>query len=162
MRKLLAIIGLFLLTVGTSAPVFAAPNTTHGQVCDSTTTLVARGKFKTKECFNICNKYAAADDGAACTEYEFKGLPDLIILEKVENDANCSADVTFTFQTGPVTGGTPAYDMDASAVTLNDAADRVVIVVSDAPPNAFLFTAVTNDTACTDVDVRMYLINYSP
>ncbi len=156
MRRLFLTIGLALLL---AAPAFGAANTTHGQDCDSTITKPRAGHWRTVDCVNLCNLYAAADDGAACTEYEFKGLPDIIILEKDENDANCSANVTFTFTTGPVTGGSPSYDFDSSAVTLNDAADRLVIVVEDGPLDAFLFINVTNDTACTDVDVRMYLIN---
>jgi len=159
MRNLLAVIGLILLL---AAPAFGAANTTHGQDCDSTTTVFAAGRYRTLECINVCNNYAAVDDDAECTEYEFKGLPDLIVLEKVENDASCSADVTFTITTGPVTGGTPGYDLDTTAVALNDASDRAVIDVSQAPIDAFLFINVTNDTACTDVDVVMHLLYHKP
>ena len=57
-----------------------------------------------------------------------------------------------------MTGGTLAYDLDSTAVALNDANDRIILIVRDARPDAFLFITVTNDTSCTDVDVRMYLI----
>lgn len=151
---------LLVLLIATciAHPVFAAPNTTHGQACDTDITVPVRGEFRTSQCINLCNNYAAADDGAECTEYEFKGVPNLIVFEREENDANCTNNPTFTLKTGPVTGGTPSYDLDSTAVVLNDADDRIIIIVESAPPDAFLFITVTDDLACTDVDVRMYLI----
>ncbi len=146
-----------LLALLLAGPAIAAPNTTHGQSCDSDVGLVNKGQFRVAECVNLCNNHAQADDDSECTEYEFKGVPDLVILEREENDANCSGDPTFTFTTGPTTGGSPSYALDTTAVVLNDATPRVVFVMANGIFDSFLFIAVSNDTACTDVDVRMYL-----
>lgn len=159
MRNVLVTLISFVL-LAWAGLAFGAPNTTHGQSCDSDITKVLRGRYRAIGCVNLCNNYAAADDGAACTEYEFKGVPDLIVLEREDNDAGCAGDVTFTFTTGPVTGGTPSYGLDATTVVLNDATDRLIFVMKDFSMDAFLFTAVATDTSCTDVDVRMYLISY--
>ena len=43
-------------------------------------------------------------------------------------------------------------------MVLNDTTERIVFVLDNGPMDIFLFTAVSNDTACTDVDVRMSLI----
>jgi hypothetical protein len=155
MRNLFVILGLILLAL----PAFGAPNTTHGQQCDSDINLIESGSQRTASCVNLCNNYAVADDGAACTEYEFKGVPDIIILEREENDANCTNDPTFTFTTGPTTGGSPDYPLDATAVVLNDAVERLIFLQDKGPMNSYLFIAVSDDAGCTDVDVRMYLIN---
>jgi hypothetical protein len=154
MRSLyLAILAIIFL----ATPAFGAPNTTHGQDCDDDIVLIERGYIQEGGCINLCNNYAAADD-AGCTEYKFDGLPHMIVLEKEENDAGCSADVTFTFTTGPVSGGTPSYALDTTAVTLNDAADRLTFLLKDMHIDSYLFIDIADDTGCTDVDVRMYLI----
>jgi hypothetical protein len=156
MRNLLVTLGLIILL--SAVPAFGAPNTTHGQTCDSDITLIESGVHRSMGCVNLCNNYAVADDGAACTEYEFKGVPDIIVLEREENDSNCANDPTFTFTTGPVTGGSPDYPLDTTTVVLNDAVPRIVFIQDKGPMDAFLFTAVSDDASCTDVDVRMYLI----
>jgi hypothetical protein len=157
MRNLFVTFGLILLL--SAVPAFGAPNTGHGGACDSTITLIEGGAHRTASCVNLCDNYAVADDGAACTEYEFKGVPDIIIMERDENDANCTNDPTFTLTTGPTTGGDPAYPLDTTAVALKDAVPRIVFLQDKGPMNSFLFIAVSDDAGCTDVDVRMYLIN---
>jgi len=132
-----------------------------GDGCDTDSQGQVTGAgWRTITCVQLCDAKVEAD--SSCTEFDFNTISraDLIILEREENDANCS-DVggpTFTFTTGPVTGGTPDYDLSGSVVILNDTTDRVVIDSSAAAPNRYLFTAIADDTACTDVDVRMYLV----
>jgi hypothetical protein len=158
MRSLIVILGLILLAL----PAFAADNTTHGQQCDSDITLIEGGVHRTHSCVNLCNNYAVTDSGDsedACTEYEFNGVPDIIILEREENNTDCTNDPTFTFTTGPITGGDPDYPLDTTAVVLNDAVERLIFLQDKGPMNSFLFTAVSDDAGCSDVDVRMYLIN---
>jgi len=159
MRNFLATILFTLLSVGTA---YGAANTTHGQECDADVkaSLIKKGIYEVGECTNICNNHAAADDDAECTEHQFIGYGDLIVYEREENDANCSGDPTFTIKGGPVAGGTPSYDLDSTAVVLNDATPRAVIIMSSIVMPSFITIYVTNDAACTDVDVRMYVVTY--
>jgi hypothetical protein len=111
-------------------------------------------------CTNICNNYAAADDNALCTTFQFVGLPDIVVLEKEDNGSGgteCQADATFTITTGPTAAG-PKYPLDTSPVVLDDTTTRIVFPQANGPFDAFLFVDVTDDTGCTDVDVRMYTI----
>jgi hypothetical protein len=152
---------LITLLAGT---VWAADNNTHGQPCDSDIVIMPKKGEWRSYCTNICNNFAASDTVSdACTEFKFVGLPDIIILERELNDANCAGDITFTFTTGPTSGGTvdgnpPAYALDTSPVVLNDATQRIVFPMASGPFDSYLFTAVATATSCTDVDVRMYTI----
>jgi hypothetical protein len=154
MRNLFVTLLLILL----AAPAYGAPNTTHGQSCDSDikTNVITKGEYR-MGCINLCNNYASADDDAACTTHQFNSLPHIIILEKEDNNGGCSANATFTITTGPTSSG-PKYALDTSAVVLNDTTERIVFPQASGPFNSFLFVDVTSDTGCTDVDVRMYTI----
>lgn len=159
-RNLLILFASFLL----AGPAFATTSTTAN--CDSDIGLLPyqKGRFQTAVCKNLCNKVIATD--TVCTELDFNsyGMPDLIVLEREENSGACSdpGGPTFTLTTGPVTGGTPSYDIDSSTVVLNDTTDRVIIDNSTGVLDRYLFTAVSDVTGCTDEDLRIYMIYYHP
>jgi len=151
---------LTLLTVG-ALLVPGVSLADDGDSCDADTGRITNGIWATVVCVNLCDGKAAAD--STCTEWDFNsgGMPDVIILEREDVGADCTdaGGPTFTFTTGPTTGGSPSYVPDTSAVVLNDTTDRLVIVTKDATLSRYLFTAVSDDTTCTDVDVRMYLMS---
>lgn len=160
-----------LLTLLLATPVWAANPKTDGVVCASHTANarvpgITRGRWVETGCYNVCDAYAAADTGAACNEFDLNavGMPDILIFEIDENGSDCSdsGGPTVTITTGPITGGDPAYGPSTSTVVLNDAVDRVTVITKDAMLDRFLFFAVADDTACTDVDVRMHLANRKP
>ncbi|GAF97881.1 unnamed protein product, partial [marine sediment metagenome] len=98
--------------------------------CDDDTDVLEAGRFRTIVCRNLCDE--VIDTDTACDEYDFgTNMPDIIVLEREEVGGNCSdaGGPAFTFTTGPVTGGTPSYDIDTTAVVLNDTTDRIVIDV---------------------------------
>jgi len=153
---------LFLLALLLAAPVLAA----DGDACDRAdeSDRVARldtGAHRYEVCIDICDGKAAADDDAACTEFDMRtvGRPDLIILER-EQGPSCSdaGGPTFTVTTGPVTGGSPSYDIGGTAVVLNDTTDRVVIDMTTAPTNRYLFASLADAAACTEADLRAYFV----
>ena len=154
MRLWLTILAMVALVVPTVS--FAA----EGDGCPSTIEKITKGEWRTTACVTICEDHLTAE--AACDEHDFNtggGLSDLLVLERVES--GCDADPTITITTGPTTGGSPSYGISSSAVTLNDATPRVVIVTKDAPMDRYLFFAVTDDAGCEagELDVYMHLLD---
>jgi hypothetical protein len=153
------LIGALLLAPG----AFAA----DGDECTTTVDAVAmdlpsKGSWLPQACVLLCDGKAAGDAGAnACTEWDFAdvpGMPDLVIFEYEELAGEaCNATPDLTLTTGPVTGGTPGYDLDSSAVVLNSTTNRVIVDISQAPLDRFLFVALADAAGCAagDVDVRM-------
>ena len=132
-----------------------------GDNCDSDVGRVSRGVWTTSVCVNVCDAAVAAD--STCAEFDLgnAGMPDILIFEREENDANCSdaGGPVITITTGPTTGGSPSYDLTSTAVLLNDTINRITIDTQTAPLSRYLFFTTSDDTACTDYDVRMYLVN---
>lgn len=148
-----------LLAVGVEAK---APKT-DGVICedssDARIPLQDLGSWKATGCYNVCDGYAAADTGAACNEWDFDrgpGMPDIMVFEYEDIGGDCGATPDFTITTGPVTGGSPNYDISTSAVVVNTTTDRIAVIIKDAMLNRFLFFAVTDEASCTDVDIRMF------
>jgi hypothetical protein len=152
------LIGALLLAPG----AFAADGDQCENPSDANIPLFTKGNWIPVACVNLCDNYAGAAD-AACDEWDFAdtpGMPDIIVLEYDDNGGDCGGfSPDFTFQTGPITGGTPAYDIDSSTVVLNTTTDRIIIITEDGPLDRFLFTTVADDDDCTDVDVRMFFYN---
>jgi hypothetical protein len=160
MRLWLTILTMVALVVPTVS--FAATPSTDGEECPATVEKISKGEWRTTACVRVCNDYLTTDAGADCDEHDFNtggGLPDLLVLERV--DGGCTNDPTITITTGPTTGGTPSYGISSSAVTLNDATPRVVIVTKDAPMDRYLFFAVSDDVGCAtgELDVYMHLLD---
>lgn len=149
------------LLVAVALVVPATSWAADGDACDSDTGLITTGAWRHVACINVCDGKAAAD--SSCTEFDLdsSGMPDIIVFEREDVGADCTdpGGPTITITTGPVTGGSPSYDLDTSTVVLNDTTERVVISTKDAIVDRYLFFATSDDTACTDVDVRMYLFN---
>lgn len=140
-----------------------------GDVCDADTDQFRRGAYTTVGCFQLCDTKVAAN--SSCTEFDLNatstagrrvGSSDLIVFEYEENGSDCTATPDFTITTGPVTGGAPLYDLDTTPVILNSTVNRVVLDMSRAPTDRYLFTAILDDADCTDVDIRMYLLDHRP
>lgn len=130
-----------------------------------TITKITKGIWREIACIQLCDGKKVADNSNGCTEFNMSavtGTPDLIVLEYEEDgDSSCSAGPIFTVSTGPISGGTPTYDIDSTAVTIGEATTRVVIDMSTAPVDNFLF--ITNGATLTGcdqegVDVRMHLL----
>ena len=128
---------------------------------------LTRGMYKTTLCVNLCDTIVENDDG--CDEFDFSstsGMPDLIVFEYSEDASTCTVDPSITITTGPVTGGTPSYMLDDTSVVLSTSIDRVILDVSKAVPDRYLFTAVADAAGCVagdHVDIRMYFLeNYKP
>jgi hypothetical protein len=158
------LIGAFLL----SFPAFG--DVDDGRECqdsaDADIPLGHRSGWIAEACVQLCDTKKAAD--SYCTEWDFNdvpGMPEIIVFEYEENDGGCNATPDFTITTGPISnGGTaaagdPAYDIGSTALILNSTTNRIVIITEDAPPDRFLFTAIGDDTNCTDVDIRMFFYN---
>jgi len=159
MKKLLSfggLIGAFLLT----PMAFAADgDSCMSHTADAAIPLFNKGVLIPIACVQLCDAKAAAD--SSCTEFDFAsvpGLPEILVLEYEEDPANldCAATPDYTFTTGPITGGTPGYNIDSSAVIMNPTTNRVIVDLSQAPLDRFLFTAIADDAGCTDVDIRMF------
>lgn len=150
-------IGVLIWTVLLLAPsVWAA----DGGDCDSDVDKLAKGNWKTQTCVQLCDGKAAAD--SSCTEWNFNssgGMPDQVILEYEDVGADCSATPEYTFTTGPTTGGSPSYNFDTTAVVITPTVNRITIIIKEGSLNTYLFTAIADDADCTDVDIRMYLVN---
>ena len=120
---------------------------------------VTTGKWQTTACYNLCDGAIATD--TACTEFDMDsvGLGDTVILEIEDVDAGCTGQPTATITTGPASGGSPAYDISTSTVTLDDSPARVVIDTQAGALDRYIFVALGAMTGCTDVDVRMILLD---
>ncbi len=155
MKTLIFLMALLLPAVAWGADGGACAG--HG-----TTTIakITRGAWTEVSCIQLCDTKLAAN--SSCTEFDMNsvGMPDLIVFEFQEDPSNedCSATPDFTITTGPITGGAPAHDMDTSAVVLNSSTTRVVMDMSRAIVDRYLFTAITDDADCTDVDIYMHLL----
>lgn len=139
----------------------AQSQTVDGGPCDATVQGVNKGVWNQIACINICDD---VDEGETCAEYDLQtfGISDQIIFDIIENDDQDCSDSggpQMAIQTGPTTGGSPAREIDSSAVVLNDTTPRVVVITKDAPLDRYLFFAFSLDTACTDVDVRARFVN---
>jgi len=140
-------------------PAFAA----DGDKCDIVAVPISvqdKGTWRTDVCIDVCDANVAADSD--CTEFDFKaqyGLPDTLIFEIQDNDGNCSGTPAIAVTTGPVTGGTPSYEISTTAVIIDDNPNRVVVDTQAAALSRFLFFAVSGDAGCTDLDLRMFLVN---
>ena len=131
-----------------------------GDACDSGIGKITRGRHQTVVCVNLCDTKVAANSSCADFDMNTVGMPDQIVFEYEENGvATCSGTPDFAITTGPITGGTPSYELDATAVVLNPTTNRVIVDARTAVLDRWLFTAITDDAACLDVDIRMYLIN---
>lgn len=160
MKMLLALGGLIGALLLPALSWGADGDSCQSHTADAAIPLFNKGVWIPIACVQLCDGKAAAD--SACTEFDFAdapGMPELIVLEYEEDPANmdCSGTPDYTFTTGPITGGTPSYAIDATAVIANPTTNRIVIDVSQAPLDRFLFTAIADDAGCTDVDVRMFL-----
>jgi len=151
-----------LLLLLFSPAVWAAdggPCTGHGT---KTIDKISRGVYKTQACIQLCDTKIATDTTCATFDMDSIGTPDLIVFEWEEDpdNADCSVagDMVFTITTSPSSGGVPAYDLDSTAVALSATTDRVILDMSTAPISRYLITAISNDTACTDVDLYMHLL----
>jgi hypothetical protein len=170
---------LTLFGATTGGAVNGPTNPTDGAICvdsdNARIPLSTRGTWQPVGCYNVCNTIAdAAYDDDFCNEFDLGavGIPDIIVFEYEEDpdNANCSEASpapTVTITTGPVTIGTtpnlagiPSYNIDSSAVVLDQVANRVVVITKDAMLDRFLYFAVADTDGCTDVDVRMFLYNH--
>ncbi len=119
----------------------------------------SNGQWRVVACIQVCDAKNATEE---CAEYDFgsgPGIPDVIIFEYEDSDNTCSSTVDITISTGPVTGGTPSYTLDVSAVVLTEALGRVVLISKDYPPDRYLFFSTADDASCDDLDVRMFLLD---
>jgi hypothetical protein len=156
---------LILLGIGLLCAPSAFATTASNAPCDADADMLParKGAFRAPICRNICDTVIATD--TACTEFDFDdygGMPDVIVLERDDSvDCSDAGGPTFTFTTGPTTGGSPSFVPTTSALVLNDTTDRITIDVGGAMIDRYLFTAVSNATGCDsspEVDVRIYLI----
>ena len=179
MKQLLFLLGLIGVLFAPSLGLAKENKTDHTQCeemdTDAAVPLFSRGGWIPTACILLCDGYAAADTGAGCVEWDFQdspGMPDIIVLEYEEEDSgDCGATPDFAITTGPMSNGTltnqtnasyagdPAYEIDATAVVLNATTNRVIILTKDAPLDRYLFTNVTDEASCTDVDIRMFFFN---
>lgn len=158
---------LFLALLLLAGPALGA----DGDVCadsdNAAITLFDRGRWTPTACIQLCDGKVDAD--TACTEYDFnnnRGMPEVIIFEYEENpdSSNCDTDSDFTLTTGPIsvvaTANAPTYNIDpGGAIIMNSVTNRVVLVTRDYPLDRFLFTAISANTNCDDVDIRMFFYN---
>jgi len=122
--------------------------------------LFNKGTWIAITCIQLCDNYVGTD--SSCDEWDFNdtpGMPDIVVFEYEDIGGDCAATPDFTLGTGPISGGTPSYDSDDSAVVLNSTTDRVLLITKDFPLDRFLFTSVADDTDCTNIDIRMFFYN---
>ena len=118
-----------------------------------------RGTWQVAACVQVCDAKNATEE---CAEYDFSnspGIPDILIFEYEDSDNSCSSTVDITISTGHITGGTPSYTLDVSAVVLTEATGRIILITEDYPPDRFLFFSTADDADCDDLDVRMFMYN---
>jgi len=162
MKWLYLMVGaLGLLLAGTASAV-------DGDGCDSDIGKLDQGSYQTVVCVNVCdgvdNAGSDCDRGstAAGHAWDFNqgGMPDLIVFEYEDNGGDCGGSTPdFTLTTSPEADGTPAYDISTSTVVVNPTTNRVVVVVKDAVIDRYLNVDMADVANCTDLDLRMYLIN---
>ena len=130
-----------------------------GDACEDGTGKFSRGTWRSVACINLCDDIDSTDTICATFDLNSVGMPDVIVFEYEDVGGQCSSTPDFTITTSPESDGTPAYDLDASAVVLNSTTDRVVIDTSQAPLDRYIVTAVSDVAACQDVDIRMHLLD---
>jgi hypothetical protein len=153
------LIGALFLAPGAFA---ADGDSCQSHTADASIPLFNKGVWIPIACVQLCDGKAFGDAGAgACTEFDFAsvpGMPELVVFEYEEDPANpdCGATPDFTFTTGPIAGGTPAYDIDSSPLILNPTTDKIIVDLSRVPMDRFLFTALGDAATCSDLDVRLF------
>ena len=159
MKRLLFLTGLVGALLTISGPSFGADGDGCLTPAGTSISYGFKGDMVATACYMLCDGKASTD--STCTEWDFKdspGMPDVIVFEYQEAAGeSCSSTPDVTLTTGPVTGGTPGYDIDTSAVVLNATTDRVVIDTRLSPLDRFLFSAIADNAGCVagDMDVRM-------
>jgi hypothetical protein len=162
MKRILSLMGFLGALLLSSVAFGADGDECDSHVSDARIPLARTGNWAPTVCIQLCDDKAASH--SACDEWDFNdtgGMPDIIVLEYEEDPSNmdCSGTPDYTFTTGPITGGVPSYAIDTTALVMNPTTNRVIIVTKDSVMDRFLFTAIADDGACTDVDIRMFLYN---
>ena len=159
MKRLLFLTGLVGALLIASGPSYGADGDSCLSIADASLNFGFKGDMVATACYMLCD--GPATGTSSCTEWDFRtspGMPDVIVFEYQQKAVvSCAATPDITLTTGPLTGGTPGYDLDTSAVVLNSTTDRVVIDTRLAPMDRFLFATIADNTDCAagDMDVRM-------
>lgn len=159
MKRLLFLLGLIGVLFMVPGTAFGADGDQCDDSSDADIPLSTRGQWQAVACVQLCDGKAATEE---CDEYDFAdspGVPDILIFEYQDNSGNCGGTPDLTITTGPVTGGTPSYDISSSTVVLNPTTNRIIVITEGAPLDRFLFTSLADDASCDDLDVRMFFVN---